>query len=126
MYVTITDIVSEKRISLNYPIWGKKAVIISMFSDNIQYKIKETLKVLLITNEEKWLPEVVFMGRELSMFIARKVITTPLDVNDHIVKTDMLAHFMEVVRSLDELNNNDNLDDRPQKCATSVLVPSDC
>ena len=36
-------------------IWGKEVAIVSVFSDNIQYKIKEPLKVLLITNKEKQL-----------------------------------------------------------------------
>ena len=53
MYVMITDIVGEKRIDLTYPIRGQEVVVISMFSDNIQYQIKEPLKVLLITNKEK-------------------------------------------------------------------------
>ena len=37
MFITLTDIVDEKRIDLAYPIWGKVAVL-SMSSDNIQYE----------------------------------------------------------------------------------------
>ena len=51
------------------------------------------------------------MDRELSASIGRKLITTPLDANDKIIKTDKLACIMEVVLSLDELNNTDNLED---------------
>ena len=51
MYGTITDIVGEKRINLAYPIWGKEVAVVSKLSDNIQYQIKEPLKVTL-TNEE--------------------------------------------------------------------------
>ena len=73
MYITVTDVVDEKRIDLVYPIWGKEVAVISMFSDNIQYQIRESLNILLIMNEEKLLPKRKFMGRELSMFVGRKV-----------------------------------------------------
>ena len=82
-----------------------------MFSYNIQYQIKEPLKVLLITNEGKRLPKGTFMGRELNMSIGRKVITTPLLTNDNIVKPNKLACMMEVHLSLDKLDNADNLED---------------
>ena len=59
MYITITDIVGEKRIDLIYLIQNldssKEVAIISMFSDNIQYQIREPLKVLMIMNKENQL-----------------------------------------------------------------------
>ena len=108
MYITITDIMGEKRIDLTYPNRGKQ--VASMFSDNIQYQIGKTLKVLLITNEERWLPEGTFMGRELNVLIGRKVITMLLDDNDHVIEIDKLACIMEMVVSLDELDNAENLE----------------
>ena len=47
MYITINDVIGEKRIDLSYPIrsttrWGtanKEVAVIAMFSDNVQYKI---------------------------------------------------------------------------------------
>ena len=83
-----------------------------MFSDNVQHWIKEPLNVPLITNKEKWLLKEMFMGRELSMFVGRKVITTILDTNENIVKMDKLAGVTEMVFSLDKLDNTDNLGDR--------------
>ena len=62
----ITDIMKEKRIELAYLIQSKEVAIVSMFSDNI--RIRQPVKVLLITNEKKQLPEGVFMGRELNAF----------------------------------------------------------
>ena len=51
MYIMIADIVGEKRISLAYLIQNldsnKVVAIVSMFSDNVQYQIREPLKVLL-------------------------------------------------------------------------------
>ena len=111
MYITVTGIVGEKRTDLTYLIWGKEVAVIRMLSDNIQYQIKEPLSILLIMNEEKLLLKRKFMGRELSVFVGRKVIATPLDTNENIVKTDKLACVMEVVLNLDQLDNTDNLED---------------
>ena len=82
-----------------------------MFSNNVQYWIREPLKVLLITNEEKQLLKGMFMHKELSVFIGRKVITTLLDTNENVIKADKLACITEMVLSLDELDNTDNLED---------------
>ena len=67
---------------------------------------------MLIMNKEKQLLEGMLMGRELHTSIRRKVITTPLDVNDNIVKTDKLACITEIVLSLDKPNNTYNPGDR--------------
>ena len=70
------------------------------------------MKLLLIMNEERQLPEGVFTDRELNISIGRKLITTPLDANDDIIMMDKLACIMGVVFSLDKLDNTDNLEDR--------------
>ena len=49
------------------------------------------------------------MGRKLSTFVGRKVITTSLDTNENVVKTDKSVCVTEVVLSLDKLDNTDNL-----------------
>ena len=125
MYITITDIVGEKRIDLAYLILNldlsQEVTVVSMLSDNIQYQIKEPLKVLQITNKEKQLLEEVFMDIELNTSIGRKLMTIPLDANDNIIKTDKLACVMEKVISLDELNNTDYLEDGRHK---NVLLRS--
>ena len=54
----------------------------------------------------------MFTDRELNASLGRKLIATPLEANDNIIKTDKLANVMEVVRSLEELNNTNNLEDR--------------
>ena len=77
--------------------------------------MKKSLKVLLnlITNKEKTLPdrEEVFTHRKLNTFIGRKLIITPLIAKGNIIKMDKLANVMEVVISLDKLDNTDNLED---------------
>ena len=46
MYIMITDILGEKRIDLAYPIQNldssKEVAIVSMFSNNVQYQIRES------------------------------------------------------------------------------------
>ena len=90
MYITITDVVGEKRINLAYPIRNlyssKEVAVVSMFSDNVQYQIREPLNVLPIMNNERQLPEGVFMDRELSASLGKKLITTPLDASDNLSK----------------------------------------
>ena len=40
MYITINDVIGEKRIDLSYPIRSNKEVaVITMLSDNVQYNI---------------------------------------------------------------------------------------
>ena len=53
----------------------------------------------------------MFTDRELNASVGRKLITTPLDANDNIIRKDKLACVMEMVLSLDELDNTDNLED---------------
>ena len=119
MYIIITDVVGKKRINLTYLIWGKEFAIVSMFSDNVQYQIREPFKVLLITNEKRQLLKRTFMGRELSTFIGRKVITTLLDTNKNFIKTNKLAQVTVMVPSLNKLDSTDNLEDKTS--ATSYL-----
>ena len=47
MYITINDIVGEKRIDLSYPIHPRKEItVIAMFNDNVQYE-KAKLRAIM-------------------------------------------------------------------------------
>ena len=35
IYITITDIIGEKRIDLAYPIQDKEVAVVNVFSDNV-------------------------------------------------------------------------------------------
>ena len=109
MYITITDIVGEKRIDLDYLILGKEVAVLRMFSDNVQYWVKKPLK-LLLSNEEKMLPEGTFTSGELSTFMERNLIIIPLGADKNVRKINKLAGITVVVISLDKLNNTDNLE----------------
>ena len=86
MYTMINNIIGEKRINLAYLIWGEEVAVISMFSDNVQYWIREAVKVLLIMKGEKELPEGTFTGREQSTSLGGKLTTTPLVAKGNIDK----------------------------------------
>ena len=99
MYITIIDIMGEKRFDLTYPVQGKEVTVVSMFSgDNFQYQMKKPLKVMLIMNEENQLPERVYTNRELNASIERELKTL----------MDKLAGIMEMVLSLDNTDNLEN------------------
>ena len=57
MYITIDDVIGEKTIDLSYPIQNfnssQEVAVVSMFSNNIQYKVTETFNLKLIDNSEK-------------------------------------------------------------------------
>ena len=64
MYITVNDIIGEKRINLSYPIHNfdpKDVAVVSMISDNIQYWLKEPVKLVIHkTGEEKLLSKGVY------------------------------------------------------------------
>ena len=41
MYITMADIMGEKKIDLDYPIWDKEVTVVSLFSDNVQHQVKK-------------------------------------------------------------------------------------
>ena len=47
MYITINDIIGEKRIDLSYPIcFNKEIAVITMFSDSVQYEIAKLCAIM--------------------------------------------------------------------------------
>ena len=63
MYITINDIIGEKRINLSYPIRsGKKIAVVSMLSDNVQYWLQGPIEVLLKTGKKIDLNKGVIYG----------------------------------------------------------------
>ena len=57
MYITVNDIIGEKRIDLTYSTNSTAEIaVIGMISDNTQYEIKEPLDLKMIGNDGKWIP----------------------------------------------------------------------
>ena len=57
MYIMINDVIGEKMIDLSYPSWNfgssKEITVISMLSENTQYKMTKPLKLKLVDGSEK-------------------------------------------------------------------------
>ena len=67
MYITIKDIIGEKRIDLSYPIrFNKKIAVVSMLSNNVQYWLQGSIKVLLKTGKKIVVNKGVYKDRELN------------------------------------------------------------
>ena len=67
MYITINDVIGEKTIDLSYPICsGKEIAVISMFNNNVQYLLKEPVKLVLKTGEDVELKKGVYTDKELN------------------------------------------------------------
>ena len=56
MYITINDVIDEKRIDLSYPIKGREVrrgphsaeiAVVSMLSNNVKYWLQRSIEVLL-------------------------------------------------------------------------------
>ena len=107
MYITINDVIGEKTIDLSYPIHNcdsrKESAIITILSDNLQYEIKEPLKLSLMGGSERQILGGTYTLRELSAFAERKFILTNLNNNPRIIKTSNLERITDMIFNLDEL-----------------------
>ena len=85
MYVTINDVIGEKRIDLSYPVKSRdgsaeepcgprvaqrpQITVVSMFSNDAQYWLQGTIEVLLKTGRKIVLNKAVYMDKELNALI---------------------------------------------------------
>ena len=67
MYITINDIIGEKRIDLSYSIdSGKEVEVITKLSDNVQYEIVKPCTIVDdISGDKKLILSKIYAGREL-------------------------------------------------------------
>ena len=116
MYITINDIKGEKRIDLSYPIQNfdsrKEIAVVSLFSKNVQYWVTgDNLKFELKTGQEvSLLKGMMYTDEELSAMIGLEYKLTML-CNNYATKKNKLGGITEMVISLNELDNSDNLKD---------------
>ena len=115
MYVTIDDVVGEKTIDLSYSIQNfnssKEVAVVSMFSDNIPYKVTETFNLKLIDNSEKQILNGSYTKREIDAIVGRKPILADLSNDFRIIKMNKLAKVIDMIFNLNELDNSGNLKD---------------
>ena len=129
MYITIDDVIGEKTIDLSYPIqnfnFSKEVAVIYMFSDNIQYKVTETFNLKLIDNYEKQILNGSYTKREIDEIAGRKPILADLSNDFRIIKTNKLAKIIDMIFSLNELDNSGNLKDgRPSDALFTYYASS--
>ena len=119
MYITINDVIGEKRIDLSYPFKGKdgpygphsaEITVISMFSNNVLYWLQGSIDVLVITGKKIVLSKGIYMDKELNSLIGMELKSRMDDCED-ILRTSKLERVTKMVISLNELDNSDNLED---------------
>ena len=112
MYITINDIIGEKRIDLTYPIRsGKEIAVVSMFSNNVQYWLQGTIEVLLKMGKKIVLNKAVYMDKELNALIGLELKSQMMDSRNDVLRTNKLEKVTKMVISLNKLDNSDNLED---------------
>ena len=116
MYITINNIKGESRIDLSYSIQNfdsvKEIAVIRMLSDNVQYDILKLHEVMdPISEAKKTIPRGTYAGRELVSIVEGMVELNQFEIDDQVTKTNKLKGIMEMIVSLDELNNSVNLKD---------------
>ena len=136
MYITINDIIGEKRIDISYPIKGKEALalvpckaeiaLVSMISNNVLYWLKGPIEVLLEMGKKivlnKVLNKEVYTDKELAAIIGQKM-KLPMDDRDDVLRTSKLDNATKMFISLNELDNSDNLEDgRPSNTLFTYYV----
>ena len=73
MYITINDVIGEKRIDLSYLVKGKDIAVVSMLSDNIQYWLQGSIEVFLKMGKKIVLNKGVYMDKELNSLIGTEM-----------------------------------------------------
>ena len=99
MYITINDVIGEKRIDLSYPICsGRKIAVISMLNDNVQYQILKLCLVMdPISDTKKMIPSRTYAGRELLSMLEGMVELNKFLVDDQVIKKNKLKGITEMI-----------------------------
>ena len=122
MFITVNDII----VDLAYPIRERKVAVVIMLSDNIQYWLKDPMKILLKTGEEMELVKGVYTDKELNALIGLE-LKSKMDSRDYILKENKLENVTKMVISLDKIDNTYNLKDgKPSNTflCTMCLAPN--
>ena len=121
----INDVKGEKRIDLSYSIHSNKEIaVVSLFSNNIQYKIPK-LHSVMDSDSKKLIPSKTYAGRELLSILEGMVELNKFLVDDQVTKMNKLKGITEMIINLDELDNTVNLEDgRPSNSLLTYHVTS--
>ena len=138
MYITINDIIGEKKIDLSYPIKGKEALgphwrspaqhsmeiaVVSMLSNIVQYWTQGPIEVLLKTGKKIVMNKGAHMDRKLNKMIGMELKLQMLCSRNDILRTNKLEKVIKMAISLNRLDNSDNLEDgRPSNTLFTYYV----
>ena len=116
MYITINDVIGEKRIDLSYSIQNfdssMEIAVIRMLSDNVKYEILKLRAVMdPISDTKKMIPSGTYAGSELLSIVEGMLELNQFVVDDQVIKKNKLKGITEMTINLDELNNSDNLEE---------------
>ena len=87
MYITVNDIIGEKRIDLAYPIQDEEVAVVIMLSDNVQYWLKGSMKILLKLSEKIALTKGVYTDKELNALIGLELKSQMVSCDDVLRET---------------------------------------
>ena len=138
MYITINDVIGEKRIDLSYPIQNldssmehlgahsAEIIVIRMLSNNVLYQILKLRSVMdPILDTKKMIPSGTYAGRELLSIVGEMVELNQFLVDDQVIK-NKLKGITAMILNLNELDNSDNLKDgRPSNELLTYHVTDD-
>ena len=136
MYITINDIIGEKRIDLSYPIHSGREVpegprsteiaVVSLLNNNVQYQILKLHSVMdPISDTKKMIPSRTYAGREVLSMLEGMVELNEFLFDDQVIKKNKLKGITEITLNLNELDNSDNLEDgRPSNSVLTYRVTS--
>ena len=117
MYITINDVIGEKRIDLSYPISSGEGLcsteiaVVIMLSDNVQYWLKGYIKVQLKSGEEITLKKGVYTDKELNSLTGLELKSQKLSSRNDVLRTNKLEKVTKMAIGLEELHNSVNLED---------------
>ena len=95
MYITINDVIGEKRIDLSYPIHsGKEITVVIMFKDNVQYNVLKPGTIIdNISGNKKLILSETYAGRELLSMLEGMIEFTQFVNDDRVSKKNKLRNY---------------------------------
>ena len=81
-----------------------------MLSNNVQYLLKESMKIRLKTGKDMALKEGVYTDKELNAIIGPE-LKSGIESCDYVLRTNKLENVKEMAISLEELDNSNDLED---------------
>ena len=128
MYITINDIIGEKRNDLSYPIHPRKEIaVVIMLNDNIQYEVVKPCTIIdNSSGDKKLIPGKTYAGRELLSVLEGMIELTQFVVDDRVSKKNKLRGITEMSLNLNELDNSNNIEDgRPSNVLLTYHMTDD-